>query len=99
MAEALRRCPDAVVVKPSFARYEADSARIMEILETASPMVEPLSIDEAFIELTGKELVEGERVATEIKSRLRHSNVLPQVSSPEIGFRMYLGIKNPHDAG
>ncbi|NCF39941.1 MAG: DNA polymerase IV [Planctomycetia bacterium] len=53
MAEALRRCPEAVVVKPSFERYEADSSRIMEILETASPMVEPLSIDEAFIDVTG----------------------------------------------
>lgn len=69
MAEALRRCPEAVVVKPSFARYEADSARIMEILETASPMVEPLSIDEAFIDVTGSRRLLG--VGAVIGKRLK----------------------------
>ena len=75
MAEALRRCPDAVVVKPSFARYEADSARIMEILETASPMVEPLSIDEAFIDVTGSErlLGAGPVIAKRLKASIREA--------------------------
>ncbi|OUX01619.1 MAG: hypothetical protein CBD91_04165 [Phycisphaeraceae bacterium TMED231] len=73
MAEALRRCPEAVVVKPSFARYEADSTRIMEILETASPMVEPLSIDEAFIDVTGSQrlLGSGPAIAKRLKESIR----------------------------
>ena len=53
MAQAVRRCPSAIVVPPSFAKYEADSARIMDILETASPLLEPISIDEAFVDVTG----------------------------------------------
>jgi DNA polymerase-4 len=73
MAEALRRCPEAVVVSPSFGRYEADSRRIMEILETASPLVEPLSIDEAFVDVTGSRrlLGEGREIATALRARIR----------------------------
>ena len=73
MAEALRRCPEAVVVSPSFGRYEADSRRIMEILESASPLVEPLSIDEAFVDVTGSRrlLGDGREIATALRARIR----------------------------
>jgi DNA polymerase-4 len=73
MAEAVRRCPSAVVVSPSFAKYEADSARIMEILETASPLVEPLSIDEAFVDVTGslRLLGGGPTIAADLKRAIR----------------------------
>jgi DNA polymerase-4 len=73
MAEAVRRCPDAVVVSPSFARYEADSTRIMEILETASPLVEPLSIDEAFVDVTGslRLLGNGPAIAARLKETIK----------------------------
>ncbi|MDE0889833.1 MAG: DNA polymerase IV [Phycisphaerales bacterium] len=73
MAEAVRRCPSAVVVSPSFAKYEADSARIMEILETASPLVEPLSIDEAFVDVTGslRLLGDGPTIAADLKRAIR----------------------------
>ncbi len=73
MAEALRRCPDAIVVSPGFGRYEADSRRIMEILETASPLVEPLSIDEAFVDVTGSRrlLGDGRAIATSLRARIR----------------------------
>lgn len=73
MAEALRRCPDAIVVPPSFGRYEADSRRVMEILESASPLVQPLSIDEAFVDVTGSRrlLGDGRTIATMLRARIR----------------------------
>jgi DNA polymerase IV len=53
MAEARRRCPEAVVLPPDFERYRAVSGRIMEVFQRCSPLVEPLSLDEAFIDLSG----------------------------------------------
>ena len=73
MAEALRRCPDAIVRAPDFARYEAASAKVMEILETASPVVEPLSIDEAFLDVTGSRrlLGDGPTIARKLRADIR----------------------------
>ena len=53
MAEARRRCPQALIVPPRFDRYTQVSAIIMKIFDTFSPKVEPLSLDEAFIDMTG----------------------------------------------
>jgi DNA polymerase-4 len=55
MGEALRRCPAAVVVPPRFARYTEVSATIQAVFARFSPLVEPLSLDEAFLEMTGAE--------------------------------------------
>jgi DNA polymerase IV len=55
MAEALRKCPDLIVVPPDFARYKEASDRIMEVFHRYSPLVEPLSLDEAFLDMTGAE--------------------------------------------
>ena len=60
MAEARRRCPEAIVVTPRFERYEEVSRRIMEVFGSFSPDVEPLSLDEAFIDMTGAERLFGE---------------------------------------
>ena len=53
MAEALRRCPHAVVVPPRFERYQQQSEAIMRAFADFSPSVEALSLDEAFIDMTG----------------------------------------------
>jgi DNA polymerase-4 len=50
--EALRRCPEAVLVPGDMRRYARESARIRSIFERFSPEIEPLSLDEAFIDLT-----------------------------------------------
>jgi len=73
MATAKRLCPDAVVVRPRMDVYGAVSARVFGILETLSPLVEPLSIDEAFVELTGTERLLGPapEVARGLKERVR----------------------------
>lgn len=51
-AEALNRCPAAVLLPGDMGKYVRESRRLREIFETLSPDVEPLSLDEAFIELT-----------------------------------------------
>ncbi len=53
MAVALRRCPQAIVLEPHFERYSHYSKRVMALLGEITPMVEPLSIDEAFLDVTG----------------------------------------------
>lgn len=53
MAVALRRCPQAVVLEPHYERYQEASAQVMRILGDITPLVEPLSIDEAFLDVRG----------------------------------------------
>jgi len=53
MAVALRRCPQAIVLEPHFERYTHYSKRVMTLLGEITPMVEPLSIDEAFLDVKG----------------------------------------------
>src|SRR3954470_22811379 len=53
MAVALRRCPQAIVLEPHFERYTHWSAVVMGLLGDVSPRVETLSIDEAFLDVSG----------------------------------------------
>ena len=53
MVVARRRCPDAVIVPPRFERYKTLSAAVMRVFADFSPVVEPLSLDEAFLDMTG----------------------------------------------
>ena len=59
MALARRRCPHAIVLPPRFERYHAVSKVVMNALGTFSPLVEPLSLDEAFVDMTGCEALFG----------------------------------------
>jgi DNA polymerase-4 len=52
MTQALRRCPNAVVLPPDRAAYSAASAEVMAVLRDITPLVEPLSLDEAFLDVT-----------------------------------------------
>jgi DNA polymerase-4 len=61
-AEALRLCPELVLVPPDFDRYTAASRRIMEIFQRYTPLVEPLSLDEAFLDVSGCERLHGNAV-------------------------------------
>ncbi len=73
MAQALRRCPEAVVVKPRMSVYVEVSRQIMEVLHTFIPVIEPLSLDEAFMDMTGTENLFGPPVeaAMAIKDAIR----------------------------
>jgi len=59
MFEALSRCPDAVVVKPDMAKYVEVGREVRRRMRDLTPLVEPLSIDEAFLDLTGTERLHG----------------------------------------
>ena len=73
MAEAVRRCPEAVVLVPRMEHYAEISGRFFAILEDCSPLVEGLSLDEAFVDVTGEErlLGDGPTIARHIKERVR----------------------------
>ncbi|MGD2131868.1 MAG: DNA polymerase IV [Maricaulaceae bacterium] len=57
MFKALELCPDATVLKPQMAKYVAESKRVRALMDEITPIVEPLSIDEAFLDLSGTERV------------------------------------------
>jgi DNA polymerase-4 len=60
MARARRLCPSAVIVPPRFDRYQEISSRVMEVFANFSPEVEALSLDEAFLDMTGAEQLFGD---------------------------------------
>ncbi|MBR0662681.1 DNA polymerase IV [Neoroseomonas oryzicola] len=59
MFKALAACPDAVVIKPEMAKYVREGRRIRALMEALTPLVQPLSIDEAVLDLTGTEALHG----------------------------------------
>jgi DNA polymerase-4 len=72
MAQALRRCPAAVVLPPDRAAYAAASAQVMAILRDVTPLVEPLSLDEAFLDVSGAIRSRGRPglIAADIRARV-----------------------------
>ena len=59
MFKALKACPEAVVIRPDMAKYARIGREIREMMRSLTPLVEPLSIDEAFLDLTGTEALHG----------------------------------------
>ncbi len=55
MFKALKACPDAVVIRPDMNKYSAVGAEVRSIMQDYTPLVQPLSIDEAFLDLSGTE--------------------------------------------
>lgn len=78
MVQALRRCPDAVVIPPRFERYKEVSRKVMEVFASFSPLVEPLSLDEAFLDMTGTEALFGppEEMGRRLKVAVRDATGL-----------------------
>ena len=73
MREALRRCPQAVVVAPRFKRYREVSHQVFEVFREFTDLVEGLSLDEAYLDVTASTGLfgDGEAMAREIKKRIR----------------------------
>jgi DNA polymerase-4 len=69
-ARALALCPDLVLLPPDFERYTRESRRIMAIFQRYTPLVEPLSLDEAYLDVAGCERLFGS--ADAIGMRIKH---------------------------
>jgi DNA polymerase-4 len=69
MARAVRLCPGLLIVRPDFGKYKAASEKVMDILHSATPLVEPLSLDEAYLDVT--ENAWGEPLAMNVARRVK----------------------------
>lgn len=75
MFQALKLCPQAVVVKPRMAAYVEVSRAIRAMMEEMTPAIEPLSLDEAFLDLTGTERLHGAPPAVMLARLVRRMEV------------------------
>lgn len=75
MSQAARLCPDLVVVPPNFAAYRAASQQVMAQLHALTPLVEQISIDEAFMDVTALG-APGETLAAQLQARIREDLAL-----------------------
>ncbi len=73
--EARRRCPHGKLIRPRADRYREQSERVMAVFEDYSPQVEPLSIDEAFLDMSGAERLLGPpaEVGRRLKAEVREA--------------------------
>ncbi len=85
MFKALKACPDAVVIKPHMTKYASEGARIKSMMLDLTPLVEPLSIDEAFLDLSGTERLHGQTPAQSLI-------VLQNKILSEIGVTVSVGL-------
>lgn len=79
VAQALRRCPHLIMLPSNFAAYREASAAVMSVLQEFTPLVEPLSIDEAFLDVEGAQRLFGTplQIAHRIRERVREVTLLP----------------------
>ena len=77
-ARAVRLCPSLVIVPPDFARYKAASNAVFTLFREVTPLVEPLSLDEAYLDVTENQWGEplATRVAKRLKARIRDATRL-----------------------
>jgi len=73
--QAKKKCPQGIFIRPRMNRYKAMSEKIMAVLKEFSPQVETVSIDEAYMDITGCERLHGEprEIATSIKNKIKES--------------------------
>lgn len=84
IVEAKRKCPELILVPPNYGLYEKCSAAFLELLRQYTPCVEPYSIDEAFMDMSGTQELWGDPLtaAEEIRKRIRDT----------LGFTVNIGI-------
>lgn len=78
IAEALRRCPQAICVRPRMDRYREVSEQVFAIFHCVTPLVEGLSLDEAFLDVSASQQLLGdpERIAIDIRAQIQASTGL-----------------------
>jgi DNA polymerase-4 len=87
---AKRKCPDLIFVKPRFDAYKAISLQIREILAEYTPIIEPLSLDEAYLDVTEnlKGISSATQIAEEIRARIRAETEL--TASAGVSYNKFL---------
>jgi DNA polymerase-4 len=75
MSRAVRLCPSLVIVRPNFSRYRAVSQEVFALFRAVTPLVEPLSLDEAYLDVTENAWDEplGREVALRLKTQIRET--------------------------
>ena len=78
MSRAVRLCPSLIIVRPDFMRYRAASQAVFDIFRTVTPLVEPLSLDEAYLDVSTNAWGEplGRVVAQRLKAEIRRATGL-----------------------
>jgi DNA polymerase-4 len=87
MFQALKLCPQAVVVKPRMAAYVSESRKIRAMMEELTPDIEPLSLDEAFMDLSGTARLHGAPPAVMLARLVRRMEV-------ELGLTGSIGLSH-----
>lgn len=85
MFKALKACPDAVVVKPNFEKYSEAAGVIRGFMRDLTPLVEPVSIDEAYLDLAGTERIHGAPPAASLAG-------LAQQIEADVGITVSIGL-------
>ncbi len=87
---AKRKCPDLVFVKPRFDAYEAISLQIRDIFAEYTPIIEPLSLDEAYLDVTEnlKVIISATQIAEDIRARIRAETEL--TASAGVSYNKFL---------
>jgi DNA polymerase IV len=87
MFTALKLCPDAIVIPPDMQKYSAAGREVRRLMLAVTPLVEPLSIDEAFLDLTGTERLHGSSPAVSLAK-------LANTIEREIGISVSIGLSH-----
>ena len=87
MFQAMRLCPEATVIPPNMAKYAAVGREVRELMLALTPLVQPLSIDEAFLDLAGTERLHGHSAAYSLA-------LLAQQIEKEIGITVSIGLSH-----
>jgi DNA polymerase IV len=87
---AKRRCPDLIFVKPRFDAYKAISEQIRQIFAEYTPIIEPLSLDEAYLDVSEnlKRIISATQIAQEIRARIRAETEL--TASAGVSYNKFL---------
>jgi DNA polymerase IV len=85
MYMALQKCPDAVVIRPNMAKYAQASREVRAMMRALTPLVEPLSLDEAYLDLSGTEQLHGRSPAKTLAA-------LSKKIENEIGITVSIGL-------
>jgi len=101
MQRARKLCPQALIVPPRFERYMEVSKQVMDAFATFSPQVEPLSLDEAFLDMTGSERLFGapaaigERIKAAIREATRGLTASVGISGTRYVAKVASGYRKP----